>query len=100
VTWLRSECTGGTLTTKVSSDAQLFKGTSQTLSITGTTSARTLRIAPTTVDRQVTVRLTPQSGVCRVDFAISPTRVPARYEHGSKDVRHLGLHFAPLVFSP
>jgi len=100
VTWLRSECSGGTLTTKVSSDAQLFKGASQTLAISGTTRSRTLPIEPTTVDRQVTIRLTPKAGVCRVDFAVSPTRVPARYEHGSKDVRHLGLHFAPLVYSP
>jgi len=100
VTWLRSECSGGTLTTKVSSDAQLFKGASQTLAISGTTRSRTLPIEPTTVDRQVTIRLTPKAGVCRVDFGVSPTRVPARYEHGSKDVRPLGLHFAPLVYSP
>jgi Dolichyl-phosphate-mannose-protein mannosyltransferase len=100
VTWLRSQCTGGTLTTKVSSDAQLFKDTTQTLAIAGTTRARTLSIAPTTVDRLIVLGLVPRDGVCRVDFTISPTRVPARYEPGSKDVRHLGLHFAPLVYGP
>jgi hypothetical protein len=99
VTWLRSECRGGTLATKVSSDAQLFKGTSQTLAISGTTRPRSLPVAPTTVDRPITIRLAPRAGVCRVDFAISPTRVPARYEHGSKDVRRLGLHFAPFVYA-
>ncbi|HXR12534.1 MAG TPA: glycosyltransferase family 4 protein, partial [Gaiellaceae bacterium] len=77
VSWTRSDCTGGTLAVKVSSDARLFKNTPQTLAISGTTTARTLTIAPGTTDRPVTLALVAANGVCRVDFRISPTQVPA-----------------------
>ena len=36
----------------------------------------------------------------RVDFAISPTRVPAKVEAGNTDTRRLGLHFAPFDYMP
>jgi len=99
--WLRSSCSGGVLTVKVSSDANLFAGATSTLAITGTTQAQTLRISPQTVDRVVTMPLTPQNGVCRVDFAISPTRVPARIPRmHSNDTRTLGLHFTPFDYTP
>jgi hypothetical protein len=99
VQWIRSQCTGGTLAVKVSSDANLFKGTTSTIAISGTTTAHTLAIPPTTVDRLITLRLAPQDGVCRVDFAITPTRQPSRYEHNT-DTRHLGLHFTRFVYTP
>lgn len=100
VGWIRSQCTGGTLAVKVSSDANLFKSTTSTIAISGTTTARTIPIAPTTVDRLITIALVPQNGVCRVDFAISPARVPARYLPGNHDTRSLGLHFASVVYTP
>jgi hypothetical protein len=31
-------------------------------------------------------------GVCRVQFAVTPTAVPARIQRGSKDTRVLGVH--------
>ncbi|HEX5247040.1 MAG TPA: glycosyltransferase family 4 protein [Gaiellaceae bacterium] len=99
VSWIHSECTGGTLAVKVSSDARLFQAMS-TVAISGTTTSRTLSIAPTTVDRPITLKLTPANGVCRVDFAISPTHQPVRYEHGATDTRYLGLHFAPFHYTP
>ena len=100
VSWIRSECTGGTLAVKVSSDAQLFKNTVSTVTISGTTAAHTLTIPPSTVDRPITLKLVPQNGACRVDFAITPTRVPAKVEAGNHDTRHLGLHFTPPVYRP
>jgi glycosyltransferase involved in cell wall biosynthesis len=100
VSWFRAQCTGGTLAVKVSSDANLFKGTTSTIAISGSTAARTLTIAPTTVDRLITLRLTPANGVCRVDLAVAPTRVPARYLPGNHDTRPLGLHFARFVYTP
>lgn len=100
VSWIHSQCTGGTLAVKVSSDAKLFAGTTSTIAIGGTTTARTLTIAPTTVDRLITLKLVPQSGVCRVDFAITPTRVPSKVIAGSTDTRHLGLHFTRFVYRP
>ena len=100
VHWIRSDCSGGTLAVKVSSDAQLFRGAPQTLTIAGTTPARTLRIAPTTEDRPLVLPLTPSDGICRVDFTVSPTRVPAHYPRlRSSDPRALGLHFTRFVYS-
>jgi glycosyltransferase involved in cell wall biosynthesis len=100
VSWIRSRCSGGTLTVKVSSDAKLFAGATSTVAIGGTTGARTLRILPTTVDRLITLKLVPVNGACRVDFAIAPTRVPAQVVPGSTDTRRLGLHFTPFVYRP
>ena len=100
VSWVRTQCTGGTLAVKVSSDANLFKGTVSTIAIRGTTTARTVTIPPTTVDRPITLQLTPANGVCRVDFAVSPTRAPVKYEHGATDTRRLGLHFTPPFYRP
>ncbi len=99
VIWTRSECRPGTLTAIVSSDALLFRGTTQTLTIGGTTPAQTLHLPPTTSHRQLTLPLTPRNGVCRVTFAISPTRRPidVAREH-STDTRALGLHFNALYY--
>jgi len=100
VRWIHAQCSGGTLSVKVSSDAKLFQGTTSTIAISGTTTSRTLSIAPTTVDRLISLKLIPANGVCRVDFAISPTRVPAKVETGNTDTRHLGLHFTQPVYTP
>jgi glycosyltransferase involved in cell wall biosynthesis len=98
--WIRTNCHPGTLAVKVSSDAKLFAGTTSTVTITGTTTARTVHVAPTAVDQPIVVRLVPAGGTCQVDFAVSPTRVPAKYEHGATDTRRLGLHFTPFVYTP
>jgi glycosyltransferase involved in cell wall biosynthesis len=97
--WTRYRCTGGTLTVVFSSDAQLFRGVTQTVRVTGTTPARTFRV-PSNVS-SVTKRfpLTPENGVCRVSFAISPARRPSLFPalHRS-DSRLLGLHFDAIVY--
>jgi Glycosyl transferases group 1/Dolichyl-phosphate-mannose-protein mannosyltransferase len=102
VSWIHSDCsTGGTLTLKVSSDANLFAGTTSTIVVTGTTASQTYRITPQTVDRPITLHLDAHAGICRVDFAISPTRVPARIPRmHSTDPRPLGLHFTPFLYTP
>ncbi|MGH2935670.1 MAG: glycosyltransferase, partial [Gaiellaceae bacterium] len=97
--WLRSNCSGGTLAVKVSSDQKLFPSP-QTLTVTGTTTGGTYSIAPGTSDRAFTFVLRPVNGVCRVAFAVSPTAVPAKIEPGSSDTRTLGLHFTPFVYKP
>jgi hypothetical protein len=99
VRWIRSQCTGGTLAVKVSSDQRLFPQ-AQTLTASGTTPGSTLTIAPGTTDRSLSLPLTPVNGVCRVDFAVSPTAIPAQVEQGSHDTRRLGLHFTPFTYTP
>ena len=55
------------------------------------------RSPSTTSDRTFTLPLTPQNGVCQVDFAISPTRRPVDYPTLHRtDTRLLGLHFDTL----
>ncbi len=101
VSWIHSDCgSGGTLTVKVSSDANLFAGTTSTIVVKGSTASQTFHISPQTVDKPITLQLNPQAGICRVDFAISPTRIPARVPRmHSTDPRSLGLHFTPFVYT-
>jgi hypothetical protein len=98
--WTQLQCAGGTLTVVVSSDTQLFKGAQQTIAVTGTTPARTIRISPSTDHRPLVFPLTPQHGVCRVAFDISPARRPSQFVKGSQDARLLGLHFDAIRYSP
>jgi glycosyltransferase involved in cell wall biosynthesis len=97
VTWKRFECRGGALSVVLRSDNKLFDKT-QTVSISGTTSARTLRFPPGAT-RRVTVQLTPRHRVCEVDFSISPTRRPVDYPKlKNSDSRPLGLHFDRISY--
>ena len=103
--WTRLRCTGGSLLVEVSSDAQLFRGTTQRLVIGGTTPAQTLSLAPTTSHRVLRLPLSPQSGECRVDFAVSPARRPVDYPQNypgqrNSDPRLLGLHFDTIRYVP
>jgi hypothetical protein len=102
VTWRRSDCRGGTLTVRVSSDTQLFRGVVQTLTIDGTTPAQTLHLAPNTSRRLIRLPLSARDGVCRVDFSISPTRRPIDFPRlHLRDSRSLGLHFElPITYTP
>ena len=101
VSWIRTNCSGGTLQVLVSSDTQLFSGTTQKISVSGTTPSRTVRILPAAEDHPLTFPLTAVNRTCRVDLAISPTRIPARYPRlHSKDTRSLGLHFTPFSYTP
>ena len=99
LTWTRAACTGGTLTVTLESDAQLFKGITQTVAVSGTTAARTLRIPSTTPGKTYVFRLVPRRGICTVGFAITPARRPSVFLHTS-DTRLLGLHFNELRYSP
>jgi hypothetical protein len=101
VTWERLNCSGGALRVEVSSDARTFAGVRQTLRISGTTSAQTRHLRPTTDHLPLTLPLTPQDGVCRVVFDVSPTRVPRNFPKlNNPDPRELGLHFDSIKYLP
>ncbi|MCW2976183.1 MAG: hypothetical protein JWM06_1464, partial [Actinomycetia bacterium] len=96
VTWRRSNCRGGALDVAVRSDNTLFKGVRyQTIAIGGTTPSVTRRLTPSG-HLSFRVPLSPRGGVCRVDFAVSPTRRPADF--GGSDPRTLGVHFDVLRY--
>jgi glycosyltransferase involved in cell wall biosynthesis/4-amino-4-deoxy-L-arabinose transferase-like glycosyltransferase len=98
VTWTRVRCTGGALLVQVSSDSDLFRGTSQRLEISGTTPAQSHSLLPTNT-YSFRLPLSPEHGVCRVDFSISPVRSPSAYPRlKNADPRLLGLHFDRLKY--
>jgi glycosyltransferase involved in cell wall biosynthesis len=91
--WTRAQCRGGRLRFDVRSDPGLFKGTTQRLTISGTTPARTIVVHPDGPPRTFTLPLQPREGRCVVQLGVSPTRIPAA-DPGlhSNDPRTLGLH--------
>jgi glycosyltransferase involved in cell wall biosynthesis len=97
--WTRYQCTGGGLSVVLSSDSRLFHGVVQTVRVTGTTPPRTVPIPSTTSGKKLTFPLTPQNGVCRVAFQISPVRRPSDYPQLHRnDSRLLGLHFDSIRY--
>ncbi len=94
LTWLRSDCSGGTLVVRLRTDTSTFPR-GQRVAIGGTTPARTVRLTQGGVDKTVEIPVTATGGTCRVDFAITPSRVPG---HG--DPRLLGTHFDSFSFRP
>jgi hypothetical protein len=103
VTWTRLRCTGGALVLDLSSDTQLFKGTTQRAEITGTAVSQAITFPAGISRRHVRLPLTPRGGECRVDLAISPVRRPVDYprlEPGNSDPRLLGLHFDSIRYVP
>jgi len=95
VTYRRVRCRGGTLTVTLGSDAALFDEpqavTASTLAA-GRRQHALRRFSPSDVARLV-VPLVPAAGVCRVEFAVSPTKVP-----GDGDERELGVRFLAFEY--
>ncbi|HET7567803.1 MAG TPA: glycosyltransferase family 39 protein, partial [Gaiellaceae bacterium] len=99
--WTRFQCAGGKLVVVLRSDDQLFKGVTQTVTVSGTTRGRSFSVPNDTSGLRETFPLRPQDGVCRVAFAITPTRRPVDFPrlHNS-DTRVLGLHFDVVRYVP
>jgi hypothetical protein len=90
--WTNTRCTGGSLALDLETDFTTFpKG--QTVRVTGTTPARTIRLTRLTSPLAISLPLRPKDGVCRVRFVSSPTRVP-----GNGDSRLLGARFRGIVY--
>jgi hypothetical protein len=93
VTYTRLRCTGGRLTARIASDANLF-AVPQTVR----SGQRSVTFRPSqTVS--LTVPLRPQAGICRATFAVTPTAIPATAEPGSQDARVLGARFLGFTYS-
>ena len=69
--------------------------------MTGTTPPQTFVVPPGTSGITKRFPLTPENGVCRVAFEITPTRRPVDYPRlGNDDPRPLGLHFDVRRYTP
>jgi glycosyltransferase involved in cell wall biosynthesis len=91
--WTRRDCSGGLLRVPVRTSPQLYEGVTQRIAVSGTTTPFTASL-PSTAARTIGVRLTPQRGVCRVRFDVSPTRRPAG------DPRTLGVLVSGFEYLP
>jgi hypothetical protein len=93
VGWTRRECTAGQLRVTVHSNPQLFAGVTQRIAVGGDTTPFVVRL-PSTATRTIVVHLRPQQGVCRIHFAITPTR------HAPGDPRALGVLATGFEYVP
>jgi 4-amino-4-deoxy-L-arabinose transferase-like glycosyltransferase len=103
VTYVRRRCLPGRLSVTLSSDAGLFIDPQTVVARSNGDVVGRVRFDPS---RRVvlTVPVTPSpgaTGVCRVDYTVTPTEVPARVTGGeSPDPRELGAHFNRFVYKP
>ena len=92
-TYTRLRCGGGRVFVDLQSDPHLFHVPQTVVARSAGRFVRVLvdpRATPATLE--VPLSRGP-GGVCRVQFAVTPTAVPARIQRGSKDTRVLGVHF-------
>jgi glycosyltransferase involved in cell wall biosynthesis len=100
VTWLRRGCVRGVLRVPVHSDSILFAGVVQTIAVSGSTAPFVVRL-PSTESKTIVVPLQPRGGVCRIQFAISPTRRPIDYPVlNNPDPRSLGVLVTGFQYEP
>jgi hypothetical protein len=99
VTYTRRECTGGTVTVTLQTDGRLFDSDQTIVATEGGRTVGRVRIPPTEA-RTLVVPLRPAAGECKVSFAASSVRVPARVEPGNADARPLAAHYTSFVYAP
>jgi hypothetical protein len=92
LSWIRSDCAGGTLAVRLRTDLSLFPA-GQRILVDGTLAPRTVRLTKRVPQRTVVLPLSSEGGVCRAVFTVSPSRVP-----GNGDTRLLGTHFDAFAF--
>jgi hypothetical protein len=84
----------------VHSDSILFAGVVQTIAVSGSTAPFVVRL-PSTESKTIVVPLQPRGGVCRIQFAISPTRRPIDYPVlNNPDPRSLGVLVTGFQYEP
>jgi hypothetical protein len=99
VSWIRSDCRGGTLTVQLATDPTTFPR-GQTISISGTTAPQRVVLNKAASAKAATIPLRSIGGVCRADFRVRPAVVPAQVPRlHSSDTRLLGAHFYSFSFA-
>ena len=101
VTWLRRGCVRGVLRVPVHSDPTLFPSIVQQIAVSGSTTPFVFRLQSSAAAKTIVVPLQPQGGVCRIQFAISPTRRPLDYPAlNNTDPRELGMLASGFEYVP
>jgi hypothetical protein len=99
VTYRRVRCTGGQISVRLGTDAQLFDRDQIVTATVHGNEVGSISIPPT---EQVVlgVPLVPDSAHrCEVTFTAKSVRVPARVQRGNKDTRPLGAHYYTFDYS-
>jgi Dolichyl-phosphate-mannose-protein mannosyltransferase len=89
VSYVRTPCTGGTLSVTLGSDPSLFSRPQ--LVLVGTKRI----VVPPAETKTMTLPLRPVAGTCAIHFVVPHTKVPG---HGDK--RRLGVHFYSFTLTP
>ncbi len=103
VTWVRRRCRPGRLFVALTSDPSLFLSPQTVVArVDGEIAARARLDPARLLVLDVPVRPSPGTkNVCRVDFGVNPTAVPADVTAGANpDPRVLGAHFNRFVYRP
>ncbi len=97
LSWTRLRCAGGELLVGLHSDPTLFAD--ELTDVLATVRGRPVARITVPPEGAVTLRvpLEPVDGRCRVDFTVTPTRVPSEVIPGNTDDRELGAHFDSFV---
>jgi hypothetical protein len=84
----------------LSGDATLFPRAQRVTARSG--GSRVTALVPPPPGRAVLrIEVAPDAnGVCRVEYTVTPTAVPADVVPGNTDERELGTHFEAFVFEP
>lgn len=99
VTYRRLHCTGGMLSVRLGTDAQLFAGEQVVVAREGGRSVASVRIAPTE-QPTLHVHLRPNAaGTCAVTFTAATERIPARVLPSSTDTRRLAVHYYAFEYA-
>jgi hypothetical protein len=100
VSYRRAHCTGGTLSVRLGTDAQLFAVDQVVAAWESGRRVASKRIGPT---EQPTLRvpLHPDAaGMCTVKFTAAAARIPANVQPGSTDTRPLAVHYFAFDYAP
>jgi hypothetical protein len=98
--WTQYGCDGGALRVHLLSDPVMYNRAPQ--SITAQVNGKTVRTfaVPTTRAATIAVPLPRHVVTCAVNFAVTPTAVPAQVFPNNPDTRTLGIRFTGFDYRP
>jgi hypothetical protein len=92
-------CHGGKLILELAGEPRVHPGPVTVVATSGGRRLARLVVPPSLASRRYTIPLVSSGGLCQVDFAVSPTAVPAETV-GGQDKRALGIRFMSFTVKP
>jgi hypothetical protein len=98
-TFVAYACHGGRLRLELAGEPRLHQGPVTVVASSGGRRLAKIIVTPRLASRPFTIPLASSGGACQVDFAVSPTAVPAD-TIGGQDTRALGIRFMSFTVKP